>query len=424
MDEWQRFKGYAARVVELFVGGSDSTAVSSETFSFFGMQSTLDPLWPRLNSLRLAHGLGWDAVPSILAFLSPKITALTLTLPRFHNVLSQPILSIASDRCHRLQELVFDVDTTFGPHLTNAAEGLIIACRDTLRTLEVRSTFKAEYLPIIANLPQLRSLKLEKAQIPHDFPSGGFPSLEEFIVLHFYGGPLQDFFERLHTTDLKVVKVHGINVVPSKESIAALSRFSTSLEVLEISGAAKLNLPSVLIPHLHFVNLKTLYVGCLRWDDGTHHGPCVFWTTDQAIAKLGVAMPNIAYLTLGSPTCPRVKCVTFLSLVTLSKACQNLETLTIRVDVGSMVAASVLGSESSETATTPDETHGSACKLRKLVVGLSTLPNHPDSGWLVATGLGKVFPSLSEVVDSDQDGWGKVGRKIRMIRQVLHTVQQ
>ena len=158
-------------------------------------------------------------------------------------------------------------------------------------------------------------------------------------------------------------------------------------------------------------------------DDGTHHGLCVFRSTEKVIAKLGVAIPKIAHLTLGSPTCPRLQCITPLPLASLSKACQDLETLTIRVDLRSMVAPSVLGSEGPETGTTPDVIQGSACKLRKLIVGLSTLPNHPDSGWLVATGLGKIFPSLYEVVGSDQGGWGKVERNIRMIRHILRTVQ-
>ena len=401
--------------------------VSSEAISFLGMQSMLDPLWPRLTSFRLVDGpgFGWDVsyIPTFLTFLSPKITALTLALPLLHDALLQPMVAIASDRCRRLQELVLDTGTS-GPYPTDAVEGLITACRDTLRTLEIRSPFKAEHLPVIANLPQLRSLRLGRAQIPPNLPSSIFPSLEEFIVLRS-NGELQHFFKRLRTVGLKTVKIHCLDFFRAvEEPMAALSRFSASLEVLEISGVANLKLPSAVVPRPVFTNLRILYVGCLRWENGAHHGPCTFQSTNESVAELGAAMPNITHLTLGSPTCPNLRCVTFLSLVSLSKACQGLEILMIRVDFRSMVVPSLRGSEEVDTGATFDRTQGSGCKLRKLIVGLSTLPNHPDSGWIVATGLWNLFPFLSEVVGSDQDGWGKVGRNIKMIRQVLRTIQQ
>ena len=397
--------------------------VAPETISFFGMRSTLDPLWPRLTSLRLADGLGWDVIPCILMFLSPKITTLALTLPRDNNVLLQPMLSIVADRCRCLQELVLSA-VAFDSHSNNAVGELIIACRDTLRTLDIRSPFKfaAGHLPTIANLPQLRCLRLWGAHTPCDPPPNAFPSLEEVVILRFHGQRFQHFFRRLR--DLKVIKIHSIEVIAFGESMAELSRFSPSLRVLEISGAENLVLPSAVVPPLLFTNLRTLYVGCLRWDDGTHHGPCVFVPTDQAITELGATMPNITHLTLGSPTCPNLQPVTFLSLVTLSKTCRDLETLTIRIDLQTMLAPSISGSEGADMRATFDGTQDSPCKLRRLVVGLSILPNHPDSGWIVAGGLGRIFPSLSEVVGSGRDDWGKVWRNIRMLRQVLRTVQR
>jgi len=149
----------------------------------------------------------------------------------------------------------------------------------------------------------------------------------------------------------------------------------------------------------------------------------VFQPTDQTVAGLGVAVPNITHLTLGGPTCPNLKYVTFLSLVSLSKSYRDLETLTIRVDFRSMVIPSLRWSEGFQTGATFDGPQGSACKLRKLVVGLSTLPNHPDTGWVVAIGLGKIFPSLSEIVSSDEDDWGIVWRNIGTLHQVFHTVR-
>jgi len=424
-NEWQRFRGYAARIVELFVGDRHGAMVSSETISFFGMQSMLesDPLLPRLTSFGLSSVKRWGSgdTSSILTLLSPKITALTLTLPHHRDILFQPVLSVTSDRCRCLQKLVLDFDSS-APHPPGAVEGLITACRDTLRTLEIKSFSGVEYLPMAVNLPQLRSLKLEKAQIPHDFPPSVFQSLEELIILRFDGGPLQRFFKRFQTTDLKAVKIHGFHAIPLKESMAALSRFSASLEVLEISRVTNLHLPSAITPH-PFSNLRTLRIGCSGLMYGTHTS-CKFRANDKFITELGVAMPNITHLTLGNPTCPRIKCITFPSLVILSNACKHLEALTIRVNFRSMVATSLPESEDVKTGAIIDGTQGSACRLRKLVVGLSTLPHHPDSGWVIAIGLWKLFPSLSEVVGSGQDGWDKVGRNVRMLRRTIRTAQR
>jgi len=139
-------------------------------------------------------------------------------------------------------------------------------------------------------------------------------------------------------------------------------------------------------------------------------------------------MPNITDLYLGSTFCPNLQPTTFLSLVSLSKTCKDLESLTIKVDFQTMIASSLDESEDDGADATVDGTQGNAgdgCKLRDLNVGLSTLFDHPESGWIVAIGLGKIFPSLSYVM-----GYGpsyfkseEVGRNIKTLRRVLRTVQ-
>lgn len=422
--QWERFKKYAGRVVELSIGRLRNWEVSFGTISFLGKRSTLEPLWPRLTALTLTSGLGWDAVPYTLSFLSPKITDFTLVLPQRSNILL-PVLSTASDRCRWLQRIVLDV--VVGGSLTiEGVVGLISACRDTLRSLEIRSPFRAEYLAVIATLPHLRTLRLETAQFPCDLPLDAFPSLEEVTILRFHGPRLQHFFSRLRSTNLKLVKVYSIDTIAFKKSIAVLSKFSTSLEVLEIAAVVNLDLPDSLVPHPLFANLRKLHVGCLRWGDGLIHGPCMFRPTDLAIAKLGAAIPNITHLTLGSPTCPNLLCVTFLSLVSLSKTCRDLESLVIKVDLKSMITRSPRGSEDGAGDMGLGGTGGNACKLRRLVVGLSVLPDSPDSKWLVAIGLGKLFPYLTQisVYSGDQHKWGEVERNIKISRRILRNIQE
>ena len=358
---------------------------------------------------------------STLTFLSPRITNFTLILPRDNSILLQPTLSIASDRCHWLQELVLDIAAD-DSHSVHWIGKLLSASRGTLRTLEIRSPFKTEYLIIIASLTQLRNLKLEGVHFPRDLPSDAFPTLEEVTFVRFHGQRLQHFFEHLSTTTLKVVKTYAIDTVTFKESITALARFSATLRVVEISGVTDLDLPSVVVPNL-FTNLTTLHLRCCRRGD-----PCAFRPTDKAIAELGAAMPNITHLSLGSPGCSNLRCITFLSLISLSQTCKNLETLMIRVDFQTMVTPPLNEDQDAEAGEISDGTpgNGNGCKLHKLVVGISTLPRNPESGWIVAIGLGEIFPSLSEVVGYGLGGpkWEQVSRNIRMLRQVHRTMRQ
>lgn len=422
-EEWERFKKYTGRVVELYVGKGYSGEVSSETFAFLGMQSTVDPLWPRLTSLRLTNRPGWDIVASTLAFLSPKIKTLALTLPRDPGILLQPILSIASDKCRRVQELTLDVvaDDSYSAHKVG---GLISACRDTLRSLEINSPFKAEYIPIIANMPQLRSLHLERVHFSCDIPSGAFPALEEFTFPHFQGRRLQHFLTRLGTTNLKVAKIQSIDAISFKKSMVALSKFSASLVHLEIAAVTGLDPLSVPASRLPFANLRNVQLRCFRWGQNFHDS-CPFRPSDEAVAELGEAMPNLNHLALGSPTCPNLQCTTFLSLVSLSKTCKDLETLEIKVDFQTMIAPNILGSKNVRPGTTSGGTRGKVCKLHKLSVGSSTLPEYPESAWMVAIGLGKIFPSLTEVegYGFERSKWEQVSGNVRMFRQVFRNLE-
>ena len=428
--EWERFKTYTARVVELNIGGvcalgAGSLEASPETISFLGMQSTVDTLWPRVTSLILASRSSWDAVASSLAFLSPKIQSLALILPQDTSVLLQPILSIASSRCHQVHELVLDI-VVGDSHSAHRVGGLISACRDTLRTLEVRSPYKTEYLPIISNLPQLRTLCLQSPSLPCRIAFGSFPVLEEFTFKHLQGCRIEHFLKSLGTTGLKVANIYSTDAIDLRKSIAALSRFSTSLRDLEITGITSLDLASVPTPRPPFTNLRSVRLSCHPW--GAIHKSCTLRLSDEAVAELGETMPNVIHLTLGDPACPNLRCATFLSLVSLSKTCRGLETLKLKVDFRTMVTPSLSFSGGNDVGTgaAPDETRGRACKLRKLVVGSSILPNPPESGWIVAIGLGKIFPFLTEVEGFGRGRsnckWEQVGGYIRMSRQVLRIV--
>lgn len=288
-------------------------------------------------------------------------------------------------------------------HSAHGAGGLIFSCKDTIHTLEIRSPFRAEYLPIIASLPHLRKLLLARACFPRDLPSNAFPSLEVVTILRFHGQLFQNFFKHLCTTSLRLVRIYGADTIDFEELMAALAGFSASLRMLEVVGVTNVDLPSAVTPRL-FTNLRILSVRCSRLGDSGIHRSCTFRPTDQAIAELGAAMPNINRLLLGNTNCDNSEPVTFLSLVNLSKSCRDLEILHLKVDFQTMVDLS-LRSEDVKTGTTFERTQGSPCKLHRLAIGSSILPDHPES---------------------DLDRWKlqRVMRNIWMLRQVHRTVQQ
>ena len=383
--------------------------------SFLEMMSTPGPLFPRLASLRLMAGTGWDVVRSTLAFLSPRVTDLTLTLPREYSILLQPILSNIPDRCHGVQRLELDV-TVGDSHSTHEVGGLISAFRRTLQTLVIKSPLKAEHLPAIATLPRLRALKLEHAYFIDEIPPNSLPSLEAVCFLQFHGARLRQFFDRLRNPGLKEVEVSSSSTIDFEDLMEALARFSTSLSSLSTSAIADLNLPNVVIPSL-FTNLRYLNVGC---SSGRRHR-CPFRLTDQAVANLGAAMPNLSDLTLGSTACGGFHAVTFVSLFSLSTTCRELERLAVQVDLFIMVQVCLALDGTINTGTMFGDTQDSRCRLKKFVVGRSTLPDHPDSGLIIAVGLGKIFPSLSEIVG--HEGWKEVERYVTISRRALNAAR-
>ena len=86
-----------------------------------------------------------------------------------------------------------------------------------------------------------------------------------------------------------------------------------------------------------------------------------------------------------------------------------------------MIAPSLCERGDAKIAAILNGTKENACRLRKLVLGLSTLPDHPDSSRVIAIWLGKLFPFLSEVVGSEREDWGNVEENIRRLPQTLRT---
>lgn len=199
-------------------------------------------------------------------------------------------------------------------------------------------------------------------------------------ILRFHGQLFQNFFKHLCTTSLRLVRIYGADTIDFKELMAALAGFSASLRMLEVVGVTNVDLPSAVTPRL-FTNLRILSVRCSRLGEGIHRS-CTFRPTDQAIAELGAAMPNTNCLLPGNTNCDNSEPVTFLSLVNLSKSCRDLEILHLKVDFQTMVDLS-LRSEDVKTGTTFERTQSSPCKLHRLAIGSSILPDHPESEWIV-----------------------------------------
>jgi len=92
-----------------------------------------------------------------------------------------------------------------------------------------------------------------------------------------------------------------------------------------------------------------------------------------------------------------------------------------------MVATFLDESGDDEIGVTIDGTQGNtdgACKLRYIHFGLASIhSDHPKSGFIVTTGLRKIFPLLSEVGGYGPK-WEEIYENFRILRRVDHTVQR
>ena len=402
-----------------FLLASDSFPawISMETIQLFWMESQRGGFWPRVRSLECC--MDWDTAPFISSFFTPTIADLDLSFPDKNSWLLQPTLSLISHTCRQLQSLKIFVGTS-GSSPGIEMGRLISASASTLHTIAIQSPTPPEILPVIFELPLLRSLKLKKPQFPDQIPSGILPSLELVSFRDTRGPNLTQFFGKLSTRKLVEVGVYYSETIQVPTLLHSLTGATATIENLSLSPVTALCRSSIALL-CTFTNLTYLFITCACVEPivGLQ---CTFQLTDQDLLDLGGALPLIHTLSLG-PGCRTPCCATFKSLIGLSRTCGSLKSLSITVDFASIVDASGQqnNSNASPGVNSPRIQRGRS-KLRQLNLGNSSLPGTPRCEWIVALALFTIFPSV-DLVHSPHEWWGGVRRDILVCQRIFHAIE-
>jgi len=401
--------------------------VSVETIQLIGMESQRGGFWPRICSLRC--NIGWEVAPFLSSFLNPTITTLELTLPRQGNRLLQPTLSLLAHTCRRLQSLMVDADASDPP--SGGEMGLLIsASRHTLRHIEIRSFTPPAIFPGIFDLPRLQDLILQNPHLPNQFPPNVLP---RFRTINFHGnhGPnLTQFLRGVPVSTLTAITISHGGIIQLSATLSPLRGASATMNTLYLLPVAALDHSSVTLL-CSFTNLKSLSIGCVCENLGLNE-PCSFRPTDENILELGKALPHINLLSL-APGCRGPRHVTVASLVCLSRMCDKLGDLSIRVDFTSIVSGFVSGFDQlnrsglGQGVNIVRTQRATSLLGMSLIVGNSPLPDIPHCEWAVALALVTVFPSiryLSSYCGEEMRGrWEEVKGNIFVCKEIFRTTQ-
>ena len=430
-DEWKRFKKYTARVITLGVPkmyvfrilwDSPRAWVSVETIQLLGMESQRGGFWPGLRLLKC--NIDWEIVPFISLFLTPTIINLDLTLPRNGNRLLQPTLSLLTHTCRQLQSLTTDVDTS-GPLSGGEMGRLISASQHTLRRVEIKCSTPPDIFPVIFNLPRLQDLALQGPPLPKQVPPNILARLKNITFNGSHGPYLQRFLRELSGQRLERVSISYGGIIQLSTLLESLRGASATINMLHLYPATTLGHSSTTLLR-SFTNLTYLTIGCVC-EDIAVGGPCSFQLADENVLELGGALPHVRTLNLARG-CRGPRHVTFISLIHLSRACGNLDDLSIRVDFTSIAGGSDQLNHNNLSlgigGTHPQRTRS---RLRKLNVGHSPLPDIPRCEWVVALALVSIFPSIvhaySFCLEEAGKRWGEVQKDILVCQEIFRIAQ-
>ena len=402
--------------------GHPVARVSAETIQIFAMESQRGEFWPRLRAV--GCNIGWDFVPSISSFLTPKITSLNLTLPTESHRLLQPTLSLLTHTCRQLYSLAVDVDAS-DPLSGSEMVHLISASQHTLCRIQIKSPTPPDIFPVIFNCPRLRELALREPRLPNQIPPKTLPCLRTISLSGNHGSNLAAFLRSL--PGLSTVNITDGEPIEFSALLGSLLGTAATINELNISPVITLDHASITsLPS--FTNLTTLIASCVCWDSEAS-GPCNFQATDENILALGEALPHIRVLALGGPGCGAACRTTFKSLIHLSRTCGSLERLSIRVDFTSIIHdPDQLNRDNASQEINGARPQRAVNRLGTLAVGDSPLPNASRCEWVVALALVGIFPSITSLLFSCPESvqkrrWGGVKKNILVCKKILHIAQ-
>lgn len=373
-----------------------------------------DLLLPNLQSLEWYSAA--DTFVYINLFLSPRLTSLNV-----HVVQDVPNVGpiLASLPVKTLEELRFQ-DNSGDRAVQDAISELVLRTTAALRSIVVSSDLSDAAILHVAKLPNLSDASVSFANWDQLSASSDptFPALRTLETRVDSMGGWMYLMQNAKHLDSTVLTSTSTTVLQPEEITAAFGflinqGFHRTLRRLLFA----VQNPCDLTPHLIAPLLKFGSLTMLSVTSPCDPTQCKSRLTNDALAQLAEALPQLVGLFLGAAPCasPTGE-ITLAGLRPLSTHCIHLETLQIHFsafDIPLDIPDDALTNPSDQEPPSPNH-----CHLFQLVVGELPLSTSENSLLIVAYFLRQLFPRLSEIVPTVPDSpWEKVQEHINTFQK-------
>jgi hypothetical protein len=383
--EWDRFRRCASWMRRLYFG-SDSR-VPEAVLRLISLNLLNEIVFPGL------WGLSWIAesysLPFYRLFISPHLTAFTFICPPFgghpDEVVSNFTSMIAELQTSSLRSLQVDFYHYAAQNsidLNSAVSSAVLRCGSSLTTLSAPLSISDAAVQHIMQLPELTSWTTVNGppRVSDSSPSDAFSKLETL---------------RLHTeASVGWVPFFGASARRASSGRSAYTPPSrgSGQQLTTLVCRVRVSVDATFISHIAqfhgLVNL-TLRSSC------SDKGRCTFGLTDDDIAEVATALPNLVNATFGD-VCTANSCqTTVYSLLFLSTRCKGLDFLEIHFNTTNICddLTSMPGNPRLR-----DFRALPRCQLDGLEVSHAPLQIQAEDCGPVATGFLDIFPSLRVII--------------------------
>ena len=175
---------------------------------------------------------------------------------------------------------------------------------------------------------QLQDLTLRVLHLPNQAPPRVLPRFRTIKFRGAHGTNFPQFLRGVSMSRLKPVTINYGGITQSSTVLEQSRGASVTTGELSLSPVTSLSHSNITVI-CWFTDLIHLSISCVC-EGPEQSGPRSFHPTDENIQDLVEALSRIRLLSL-TPECSTPHGVTFASLVRLSRACDDLEVLAIRV---------------------------------------------------------------------------------------------
>jgi hypothetical protein len=382
-EDWERLRRYGSWMRELYLSEShpdegelvptynDEPIIGRNVFTQLSLASPTGLVCSGLRKLKWHSSRHW--LPSLRHFLPPTLAEIEIfTTPSDGPFgVPPPTIPVLPGACLRSLRLTFHPADSEA--VRNSASVTILRCCAFLERLETSAQLSEAAVSHLVGLRYLRTLRMGSDPPPDLFISSDtFPSLETLILDNGVGHKWLSL--------LGAARENGSADGDSTTSVGTRA----TLTGLYCLGGMTVD-PTIISSLCTFQKLTHVFI------DGacSTGGGCTFLLTDDDLAKLANALPDIKSLRLGSP-CPANRCrTTILSLFMLSTRCLRLKTLEIHFNTTGINHDFERLFEEPQNKTMRSLPR---CPLRCLTVADTPIPG--DDAGLVAICLSGIFCEL------------------------------